>query len=137
MNKLLATLPYSQAGLFIIRLVVGFFMIYHGWEIFYAAKMNPYLEWDVFKTSTGKTLVYAGKAAELIGGIFLFVGLFTRLACVILIGTMAYIAFFVGNGRIWYEDQHPFLFVLLGFVFLFTGPTKYSLDHLLFRNKRV
>ena len=137
MNKLLAPLPFSQVGIFVIRLIVGALMIYHGMEIFYAAKMNPYLEWEVFKSSTGKTLIYAGKAAELIAGVLLFLGLFTRIASIILICTMAYIAFFVGEGRIWYQEQHPFLFVLLGFVFLFIGPTIYSLDHLIFRNKKV
>jgi len=135
MNKIASPLPYWQAGIFAVRLIVGFFMIYHGWEIFSTEKMNPYLEWDVFKTPSGKAMVYAGKGAELVGGVLLFLGLFTRIACVILIGTMAYIAFFVSRGRIWYEDQHPFLFVLLGLVFIFTGPTKYSLDYVLFRKK--
>jgi putative oxidoreductase len=136
MNKLLSPSPLAQpTGIAILRVITGFFMIYHGWEIFDAAKMNGYLDWDLFKTSTGKTLVYAGKAAELIGGIFLFLGLFTRIAAIILVLTMAYIAFFVGHGKVWYEDQHPFLFVLLGLVFVFTGPGAWSLDRILF-NKR-
>ena len=110
-------------------------MIYHGWEIFSPSKMNGYLEWDLFKTSSGKTLVYVGKAAELIAGIFLFLGLFTRLGALILISTMACISFFVGHGKIWYEDQYPFLFVLLGLVFFFMGPGAFSLDNLIFKNK--
>ncbi len=40
--------------------------------------------------------------------------------------------FFVGHGKIWYEDQHPFLFVLLAFVFFFIGGGKWSVDYLLF-----
>lgn len=81
-------------------------------------------------------MVYIGKAAELVGGILLSLGLFTRIACVILIIVMSYIAFFVGHGKIWYEDQHPFLFVLLAFIFFFTGPGNFSLDKLIFNNKR-
>jgi putative oxidoreductase len=127
--------PLNNNGIAIIRIIVGFFMIYHGWEIFDANKMNGYLQWDMFKNSTGKTLVYLGKGAELAGGVLLFIGLFTRIACIILILTMAYITFFVGHGKIWYEDQHPFLFVLLGFVFLFTGPGNMSLDKILFQRK--
>ena len=136
MNKFLSPLPFWQnAGLALVRLMVGAFMIYHGWEIFSPAKMNGYLEWDLFKTSSGKTLVYVGKAAELIAGIFLFLGLFTRLGALILISTMACISFFVGHGKIWYEDQYPFLFVLLGLVFFFMGPGAFSLDNLIFKNK--
>lgn len=134
MNKFLSPSPLWQTtGLTLVRLIVGFFMIYHGWEIFSEAKMNEYLKWDLFKNPSGKTLVYLGKGAELVGGILLAIGWFTRIAALILAGTMGYIAFFVGHGKIWYEDQHPFLFVLLALVFIFTGPGKLSVDYYAFR----
>lgn len=138
MNKFLSPSPlWPTAGLTFIRLAVGFFMIYHGWEIFNEEKMNEYLRWDVFKNSQGrKMLVYAGKAAELISGVLLFVGLFTRVASILLAGTMLYVSLFVGHGKICYEDQHPFLFVLLGMVFFFYGPGKMSVDQLLFGKRR-
>jgi uncharacterized membrane protein YphA (DoxX/SURF4 family) len=137
MKRFLSAAPlWQNQGIAFIRLIVGFFMIYHGWEVFSAEKMNGYLGWDQFKNmSAGKFLVYLGKGIELVGGIFLFIGLFTRIACLILIITMLYIAFVVSNGKIWYEDQHPFLFVLLGFVFLVTGPGNMSLDRILFDKK--
>lgn len=132
MNKLFFPGPLWQAyGMAIVRIIVGFFMIYHGWEIFDAGKMQVYMGWDQFKhSSAGKYMLYAGKLAELVSGLLLFIGLFTRLAAIILILTMAYIAFFIGKGRIWYEDQHPFLFVLLGMVFIFCGPGSWSIDKL-------
>ena len=135
MNILFSTTPWwRESGLAILRLVVGFFMIYHGYEVFDPEKMKGYLDWDMFKdSSSGKFMVYAGKAAEFVGGILLFIGLFTKIAALILIFTMAYIAFFVGNGKIWYEDQHPFLFVLLGLVFIFCGPGKWSVDKVIER----
>ena len=51
--------------------------------------------------------------------------------------TMAYIAFFVGHGKVWYEDQHPFLFVLLGMVFIFCGPGPWSIDRLRAKEKII
>jgi uncharacterized membrane protein YphA (DoxX/SURF4 family) len=128
----------QQTGLTAVRLFVGFFMIYHGWEVFNQTKMNDYLQWDLFKhSSNGRLMVYGGKAAELVAGALLFFGFFTRPASLVLIVIMSYISFFVGHGKIWYEDQHPFLFVLLGIIFLFAGGGKWSVDHYLLNKKQL
>ena len=126
---------FQDSGLTFIRIVVGLFLVYHGWEVFDPAKMKEYAVWDVFKGSASPTfMVYLGKGSELLAGLLLTVGLLTRVACLIIIGTMLYITFFVGHGKFWYEDQHPFLFVLLALVFFFIGPSKWSMDALLWRN---
>ena len=75
------------------------------------------------------------EASELISGILFVLGLFTRIACLLIIGVMCYITFFLGKGIIWYDDQHPFLFILLALVFFFTGAGRISLDNLLFKTK--
>jgi uncharacterized membrane protein YphA (DoxX/SURF4 family) len=132
MNQLNPSTPaWQTAGLTLLRMIVGLFMIYHGREIFVASKMDEYLQWDMFKTSSAKFLVYLGKGSELVGGALLLLGLFTRIAALILAGTMTYISFFVGHGKIWMDDQYPFLFVLLALVFLFLGGGTWSLDYLL------
>jgi len=127
---------WQTAGLTLIRLTVGAFLIYHGWEIFSETTINKYLQWDQFKNSSGKFLVYSGKSAELISGILFVLGIFTRIACLLIIGVMCYITFFLGKGIIWYDDQHPFLFVLLAMVFFFIGPGNFSLDKMIFNNKK-
>jgi len=108
MNKFFSVLPFREgAGLFIIRIIAGFFLIYHGWEIFSSYKMNEYLQWDQFKTgSNSKWLVYGGKAAELLGGVLLTLGYLTRIAVIILAGTMSYIAFFIGHGNLLLRSEH-------------------------------
>jgi putative oxidoreductase len=134
--NLLSTSPiWPHSGLAFIRVLVGGFMVYHGWEVFDEEKMNTYLQWDQFKDTTAVTRIYLGKITELAGGLLLSTGLFTRLAALLIAVTMFYISFFVGTGKIWYEDQHPFMFVLLALVFFFIGPGKYSLDHLLTSKK--
>ncbi len=133
MNKLLSSAPLNQdLGLTIVRVITGLFMVYHGWEVFDAETMQGYLEWDVFKHTGGSTWVYFGKSTELISGLLLALGLFTRLAAFVLLGVSAYIAFFVGHGIIWYNDQHPFMFVLLAIVYLTMGGGNWSLDKRLF-----
>lgn len=133
MNKLLSSAPLHQdLGLTIVRVITGLFMVYHGWEVFNSETMQGYLQWDVFKHTGGSTWVYIGKSAELISGLLLALGLFTRLAAFILLGVSAYIAFFVGHGIIWYDDQHPFMFVLLAIIYLTMGGGNWSLDRKLF-----
>ena len=119
--------------LFVLRIVIGIFLIIHGKEVFDSAKMEEYAKWDNFKSSS--FMPYLGKGSEFVAGVLLLLGLFTRLACVITIGTFAYITFFVGNGKFWMDDQHPFMFVLFGLLFIFTGPGTASLDAVIFKRK--
>mgnify|MGYP003460431985 FL=1 len=138
MTKLLSSAPVAQqSGLAFIRIIVGLLMVYHGLEVFDAGKIKDYAQWDFFKKfSSPAFVVYIGKSAELVAGILLTIGLFTRLASLVLIATMLYIAFYVGSGKIWYEDQHPFLFVLLGLVFFFFFFVKWSVDEWLQRKEK-
>jgi len=136
MNKFLSSGPLWQiSGLTLIRCILGAFLIYHGWEIFSESKMNEYLKWDMFKNGSGKFLAYAGKASELIAGLLFLFGFLTRLASLLTLGVMFYITFILGKGLIWYEDQYPFLFMLLALVFFFTGAGRISVDNLLFKKK--
>jgi uncharacterized membrane protein YphA (DoxX/SURF4 family) len=98
--------------------------------------MKEYATWGMFKKNSSPSFMpYLGKVSELIAGLLLTLGLLTRAACILVIGTLGYISFFVGNGKIWYEDQYPFLFVLLALVFIFTGPGNFSLDKKIFDKK--
>jgi len=108
-------------------------MIYHGWEVFDSSKINEYTKWLVdLKFPSPNFMAYLGKVMELVTGILITLGLFTRIAVVCLAITMLIVCFGIGKGRIFMEDQHPFLFVLLSFVFFFTGAGKWSLDNVFF-----
>lgn len=137
MKKIFSPEPLMlQGALAIVRIITGLLMAYHGWEVFDNTKMGEYAKWESFSAySSPSVMVYVGKGAELVAGVLLTLGLFTRLGAAVLMITMCYILFKVGNGKFWYEDQHPFLFVLLGFIYLFVGGGKYSLDSLFFRRK--
>jgi putative oxidoreductase len=136
MNNFFSTSSiWQQKGVAIVRIIVGAFLIYHGQEVFNPELMKGYSEWETFKDAPAKLMVYAGKSAEFIAGIFLFLGLFTRVGALIVAGTFLYITFFIGHGKFWYEDQHPFMFVLMGLLFIFTGPGAWSLDEWIFKKQ--
>jgi putative oxidoreductase len=136
--KLLSSAPLWYAeGLASIRIIVGLLMAYHGIEIFDRTTMQPYLEWEVIKALPAPGLmVYMGKGIELVTGISFILGLFTRVAALLMTADMLFICFYVGSGRFYYQDQHPFLFALVAFVFFFTGPVKWSLDERFFGEKK-
>ncbi|MEZ4972805.1 MAG: DoxX family protein [Cyclobacteriaceae bacterium] len=122
-------------GLALIRIIVGALIFYHGLEIFQPSVMETYFTWEIFGSPAAKFWVYLGKTSEFLAGISLMLGLFTRLGAIAVIGVLSYVTFFVGQGRFWYEEQHSFLFVLFGILFLFTGPGTWALDSRLFKTK--
>ena len=118
-----------QKGLAVIRIITGLLMAYHGWEVFNRQLMEGYLTWDVIKSLPApEFMLYVGKGLELVTGILLTIGLCTRIASLFMMVDMLFICFFVGHGKFYYEDQHPFLFALLALTFFFTGPGSWNLQ---------
>jgi putative oxidoreductase len=123
-------------ALMVVRIIVGLLMIYHGKEVFDNKLLSEYSLWDQFKGfSNPKLVVTIGKGVELVCGILLTIGFYTRIGALLLILSMLYITFFIGKGSFWYGDQHPFLFVLLGVIYLFFGGGNFSIDNFLNREK--
>ncbi len=126
-----------KEGLAVLRILTGLLMAYHGLEVFNAEAMNEYAKWDVIKSlpfSNG--IAYVGKGLELVSGICLALGAFTRVASLMMAINMLFICFKIGNGRFYYEDQHPFLFAVIALVFFFTGPLKWAIDFMLFKKSK-
>ena len=135
-KSLLSPKPlFFETGIALIRIFVGLMMTYHGWEVFDRATMEPYFEWEQIKglPAPPEFSAYLGKGLELVTGLCLAFGFLTRIAAILLSLNMLFITFYMGNGIFWYQDQHPFLFAILGAVFFFTGPVKWSVDQKLFQ----
>ena len=127
---------WFNGGLALIRIVTGSLMIYHGVEVFDADKIKGYEQWLYdLKFPSPLVMAYLGKGGELVCGVLLVLGLFTRFAALLLAIIMTTVCFGMGNGKLFTDDQHPFLFVLLSLLFFFTGPGKWSLDKVLFTKK--
>ena len=127
--------PYGTVTA-VFRIIIGIFMIYHGWEVFSKGPIDTYTGWLTDMHFPAPELwAYLGKAIELAGGILLLLGLFTRVITIPLMLDMLFIAFVLGHGKIFYEDQYPFLFFLFFVFFFFAGPGKWSLDNLFLKKK--
>ncbi len=124
---------YSNFGLLILRAGVGVMMLFHGvpkltggtekWAEIGKAMENFGLH--TYPAAWG----FAAAFAEGVGGLLLVLGLFTRPALLLLLGTMIVAAtMHLSSGDGISGASHA---IELGFVYLglfFTGPGRYSID---------
>lgn len=118
----------------VVRITCGLLLVYHGQEVFDPNKMNEYAKWEIFNRTFGETLAYLGKGAEFVAGVCWVLGILVRPASMMVIVTFLYITFFIGHGKFWYEDQHPFMFLLFGILYLFIGSGNVGIFRFLKKN---
>jgi putative oxidoreductase len=130
--------PYASVLLLILRLVVGGALATHGYEK--AKRGRGHSEQLMTRMGMPPLVADLVMFLELVGGLFLVVGLLTPLAGllfalefggIILMKTSKEHAKFSGAepGKPSYETE--VLFLMLALVFLFLGAGTYSLDHLI------
>jgi putative oxidoreductase len=123
-----------EEALAVIRISVGLMMAHHGLEVFNPELMAGYAKWEVIqKFPFHEHIAYVGKGLEFVTGVAFVLGIFTRISAILMAGNMLFICFFIGNGKFYYDDQHPFLFAVLAILFVFAGPVKWALDFKFFR----
>ncbi len=124
----LLTTPWP-IGAALIRMITGCLLIYHGSELFMPDKMQGYSQWmNDLHYPMPAVAAHAGKAAELLGGISLLLGVWVRIFSVPLILTLLLITFTMGHGKVFTDDQHPFVLALLCLAFFFNGAGIWSID---------
>ena len=116
------------AGSIILRVLAGITIFKYGLELFDSTSMQGYSAWlrDI-GFPIPAAAAYAGKVAELAGGLLLTVGLFTRLASLLLTIVMAIIVFVMGKPEWLAVDGGLFLFLIF-LHFFFTGAGPWSMD---------
>ena len=129
--------PIWFEGIALVRITTGILLIFHGLQVFETQDMTGFSDL-LFNMSIPfpEAMAYTGKVVELVGGIFMIVGLFTRPIATLLFVTFLFITFVMGEGKIFTDNQHPFLFALISLMFLFTGAGRVSIDHILFMNSK-
>lgn len=123
----------TSLGLLVLRIVFGLGMAAgHGWGklLSFGEKMKDFPD----PLGMGSPLSMGGAVfAELVCGVFLALGLFTRLATVPLMFTMAVAAFLIHGADPLFGPgpaKEMALLYLCGYaVVLITGPGKFSVDH--------
>lgn len=130
MKKLIST-NYSagafNTAMLLLRIIFGVLMMSHGYgkltEFTETAKNMPSL-FGMGSTVTTALVVFA----EFFCALFIILGLFTRLATIPLIITMAYAVFKAHNGDVFGEGAHAMLYLGAFISLLIVGPGKISVD---------
>jgi putative oxidoreductase len=109
----------------------------YGKVIFSSTEMQSQFDFfgNVLKFPAPYFLAYLAKGTEFFAGLFLALGLFTRLAALMLATTMFVATFIANNGKFWSDAEVSFMYMLIFLTFFFAGPGKWSLDYLLFGGK--
>lgn len=123
-SSFLKQLPHF--GTTLIRILTGWFIIRYGMELFSIDGLLDFLKKEniPFPVFTG----YAAKIIELVGGICLILGLFTRWVTPPLIIVMYGVIYTTAHGNI-FQGEGAALFMFLFALFLIHGPGKWSVDY--------
>ena len=117
-------------AMLVLRIAAGGLMVKHGYDKLIhfdgtASHMMNFM--GIGKQASAALVIFA----EFFCSILLIIGLFTRLACIPLIVTMAVALFIAQKGDFFGEGQVAALFLVTFIVLLFTGPGRASADKLI------
>lgn len=119
-------------GLAILRLCFGLAMLIgHGW-----GKLQTLLSGgDQFPDPLGigaRNSLIGAVSGEAIFAALLIIGLLSRISALAMAFTMAVAAFVVHSSDLWAKKELAFLYFAAALALIFTGPGRFSLDHLIF-----
>lgn len=130
MSKFLS-IKYSAGafnfGMLVLRVVLGLLVASHGYAKFIKFSTLKYKFMDLMHmgSTTSLSLIIF---AELIGGILLILGLFTRLACIPIIIGMSVIVFVASHGDIFGQGERGMMYLAATVTVLLCGPGRISVD---------
>ena len=138
LNFLFKSKPdYINFGLLFYRLALGVSMFYHGYLKYVSGEQGLYKVGAMLSAlgvSSGFEVILGTIAsyAEMVGGILLIIGLFTRIGTLLVVGTLTIATILNLNGNFFswdYPSQMAFGAIML----FFAGAGRYSLDKALFK----
>ncbi len=121
---------YAPRALAILRIMAGLLFLEHATSKFFAFPIP-------FPIQPLPPLLMAAGVVELITGILIALGLFTRLAAFIASGEMAFAYFLQHNSHGFWpianKGEPAILFCFVFFYLTFAGPGSWALDHVIGR----
>ena len=125
-------------GVFLLRLVLGVAMIYNGWDKVYPeggfhaghSTITALDHFCKFVVTLGLPywLGYVSAFVEVVGGLCLILGLFTRFFGLLIAGNMLVAIATVNRHHGYTGSQYSIALTAIALVLLLTGPGRWALD---------
>ena len=124
-------------GIFIVRLVLGVAMVYHGWPKvippggpFHHHATTALDHYSHYVTTLGlpRWLGYVSALTEFVGGILIVLGLFTRFAAFMITLNMVVALFYVDIHLGYTGSEYSLALLAMAFLLMLTGAGKLALD---------
>lgn len=125
----------TDLGLLVLRLTIGPMMLFaHGLPklLDFSAKADTFADPLGVGATTSLVLAIFG---ELVCAALITLGVATRAAAVPLLVTMLVAALIVHGDDPWARKEFALLYAVPALVLVFTGPGRFSIDHLLVRGR--
>ena len=133
MSKFIST-KYSKGsfnfGMLVLRFFLGLLLARHGFTklMQFNSIKHSFLNFLHLGSTISLSLIIF---AELVCGILLILGLFTRFACIPIIIGMLVVVFIASNGQIFAGGERGMIYLAATVTILFCGPGKISIDGLM------
>lgn len=130
MNRFLST-KYSAGGfnfgMLVLRVVLGLLLASHGYTklVKFGEFKNKFINFMHMGSTLSLSLI---TFAELVCGILLILGLFTRFASIPIIIGMGVVVFVASNGQIFGSGERGMMYLAAAITVLFCGPGRISVD---------
>jgi putative oxidoreductase len=135
MNRFLSA-KYSAGafnfGMLVLRVFLGLLLASHGYTklVKFSAIKHSFINFMHLGPAISLSLIIF---AELVCGILLILGLFTRFACIPIIIGMVVVVFVAANGQIFAQGERGMIYLAAAITVLCCGPGKISVDGLIGR----
>jgi len=130
MSKFIST-KYSNGafnfGMLILRVASGLLLAYHGYQKLIKFNVLKYKFMNFMHMGPTLSLSLI-TFAELVCGILVMLGLFTRLACIPIIIGMGVVVFVASHAQIFAQGEKGMIYLAATITILFCGPGKISMD---------
>ena len=125
----------SDVVLLIVRLLVGFAMLSHGFPKLQMLMSGEEIQFFNFLGLGQKTSLFLAVFAEFVCSIFLILGLFTRWASFFLLFTMLVAVLIIHAPDGFDKKELGTLYASIYMIYLAMGPGKFSIDAMINRGK--